>query len=33
MALRGRPDVAAVDLRKKSEREKHGVIPGSPYGP
>jgi hypothetical protein len=27
MALRGRPDVAVVDLREKSEREKHGVIP------
>src|SRR5580700_4327533 len=29
IALRGRPDVAIVDLRERSEREKHGVIPGS----
>jgi len=29
IALRGRPDVALVDLREKSEREKHGIIPGS----
>ena len=28
IALRGRPDVAVVDLREKSEREKHGVISG-----
>jgi sulfur dioxygenase len=27
--LIGRPDVALVDLREPSEREKHGVIPGS----
>ena len=33
MALRGRPDVALVDLREKSEREKHGVIPGSLHAP
>ena len=33
MALRGRPDVAIVDLREKSEREKHGVIPGSLHAP
>ena len=35
MALLGKPDVALVDLRERSEREKHGVIPGSlhaPYG-
>ncbi|MBL6750514.1 MAG: MBL fold metallo-hydrolase [Nevskia sp.] len=33
--LPGRPDVALIDLREKSERERHGVIPGSlhvPYG-
>jgi rhodanese-related sulfurtransferase len=33
MALRGRPDVAIVDLREKGEREKHGVIPGSLHSP
>jgi len=33
IALRGRPDVAIVDLREKSEREKHGVIPGSLHAP
>ncbi len=33
MELRGRPDVALVDLREKSEREKHGVIPGSLHAP
>jgi sulfur dioxygenase len=33
MALRGRTDVAIVDLREKNEREKHGVIPGSLHAP
>ena len=33
MALRGRPDVAIVDLRERSEREKHGIIPGSLHAP
>src|SRR5580658_8152818 len=33
IAARGRPDVALVDLREKSEREKHGVIPGSLHAP
>jgi len=33
MALRGRSDVAIVDLREKSERDKHGVIPGSLHAP
>jgi sulfur dioxygenase len=33
MALRGRSDVALIDLREKSEREKHGVIPGSLHAP
>ena len=33
IALRGRPDVAIVDLREKSERERHGVIPGSLHAP
>src|ERR1043166_5418781 len=31
--LVGRPDVALVDLRERSEREKHGVIPGSLHAP
>jgi sulfur dioxygenase len=29
LALRGAADVALVDLREKSERARHGVIPGS----
>jgi sulfur dioxygenase len=33
MQLRGRPDIALVDLREKSERERHGVIPGSLHAP
>ena len=33
MSLRGRTDVAVVDLREKAEREKHGVIPGSLHAP
>jgi sulfur dioxygenase len=33
IALRGRPDIAIVDLREKGEREKHGVIPGSLHSP
>jgi glyoxylase-like metal-dependent hydrolase (beta-lactamase superfamily II)/rhodanese-related sulfurtransferase len=33
LALRGRPDVAIVDLREKSERERHGTIPGSLHAP
>jgi sulfur dioxygenase len=33
IALRGRPDVSIVDLREKSEREKHGIIPGSVHAP
>jgi glyoxylase-like metal-dependent hydrolase (beta-lactamase superfamily II)/rhodanese-related sulfurtransferase len=35
MALIGRPDVAFVDLREQSERQKHGSIAGAlhaPYG-
>jgi glyoxylase-like metal-dependent hydrolase (beta-lactamase superfamily II)/rhodanese-related sulfurtransferase len=31
--LTGRPDVVLVDLRERSEREKHGVIPGSLHAP
>jgi sulfur dioxygenase len=33
VALRGHPDVAIVDLREKSERERHGIIPGSLHAP
>jgi glyoxylase-like metal-dependent hydrolase (beta-lactamase superfamily II)/rhodanese-related sulfurtransferase len=33
IALCGSADVALVDLREKSEREKHGVIPGSLHAP
>ncbi len=33
LALIGRPDVAFIDLREKSERSKHGVIPGSLHAP
>src|ERR1700692_2608499 len=33
IALCGRGDIALVDLREKSEREKHGVIPGSLHAP
>jgi glyoxylase-like metal-dependent hydrolase (beta-lactamase superfamily II)/rhodanese-related sulfurtransferase len=35
MALIGEPEIALVDLREDSERERHGAIPGSlhvPYG-
>jgi sulfur dioxygenase len=33
IALHGRPDVAIVDLREKSERDRHGIIPGSLHAP
>ena len=33
IALRGRPDIAIVDRHEKSEREKHGVTPGSLHAP
>jgi sulfur dioxygenase len=33
LALAGRPDIALVDLRERSERRKHGVIPGSLHAP
>jgi glyoxylase-like metal-dependent hydrolase (beta-lactamase superfamily II)/rhodanese-related sulfurtransferase len=33
MALRGRSDIALIDLREKSEREKDGIIPGSLHLP
>jgi glyoxylase-like metal-dependent hydrolase (beta-lactamase superfamily II)/rhodanese-related sulfurtransferase len=33
LALHSRPDVAMIDLREKSEREKHGSIPGALHAP
>jgi len=33
LKLTGRPDVALIDLRERTEREKHGVIPGSLHAP
>jgi sulfur dioxygenase len=33
VALCGRPNVAIVDLREKSERDKHGSIPGALHAP
>jgi sulfur dioxygenase len=33
ITLCGRPDTAIVDLREKSEREKHGIVPGSLHSP
>ena len=33
LALVGRPDVTFIDLREDTEREKHGVIPGSVHAP
>jgi sulfur dioxygenase len=33
MALVDQPDIALVDLRERSEREKHGVIPSSLHAP
>jgi sulfur dioxygenase len=33
IALEGSSDIAIVDLREDSEREKHGVIPGSLHAP
>lgn len=33
LALYGQPDIAIVDLREKSERDKHGAIPGSLHAP
>jgi sulfur dioxygenase len=33
IALRGRTDIALVDLREHSEREKHGIIPNSLHAP
>ena len=33
IALIGRPDVAFIDLRETSERQKHGSIPGALHAP
>src|SRR6476661_1411218 len=33
LALRGRSDIAIVDLREKGERDRHGIIPGSLHAP
>jgi sulfur dioxygenase len=33
LGLVGKPDVAVIDLREKSERERHGVIPHSLHVP
>src|SRR5262249_58416181 len=33
LSLTGRPDMVVVDLRERSEREKHGVIAGSLHAP
>jgi sulfur dioxygenase len=33
LGLVGKPDIALIDLREKSERERHGVIPGSLHVP
>ena len=33
LGLIGQPDVALIDLRERTEREKHGVIPGSLHVP
>src|SRR5262252_5528807 len=33
IGLVGRPDIALIDLREKTEREKSGVIPGSLHAP
>src|SRR6476620_11447296 len=33
MGLAGQSDVALIDLRERSEREKHGLIPGSLHAP
>lgn len=32
-ALVGKPDIALIDLREQSERERHGVIPGAIHLP
>ena len=33
LGLLGKPDVALIDLRERTERERHGIIPGSLHVP
>jgi sulfur dioxygenase len=33
LALLGKPDIAFIDLRERSERERHGTIPGALHVP
>ncbi len=33
LALVGKPEVALIDLRERTERERHGTIPGSLHVP
>ena len=33
LALMGKPDIALIDLREHSERERHGIIPGAIHLP
>ena len=33
LAMVGRPEIALIDLRERSERERHGTIPGSLHVP
>ena len=33
LGLIGKPDVALIDLRERTERERHGIIPGSLHVP
>jgi sulfur dioxygenase len=33
LSLVGKPDIALIDLRERSERERHGTIPGSLHVP
>jgi rhodanese-related sulfurtransferase len=33
LALLGKPEIALIDLRERSERERHGTIPGSLHVP
>ena len=33
IGLLGRPDVALIDLREPTERERHGIIPGALHAP
>jgi len=33
LALAGKPDITLIDLRERSERERHGIIPGALHVP